>query len=171
MKGKTSVLFLALVLMLIPLLSYGGGKQEGTGPKTVRVVEYFLADIGNTQQYNMVKMQYNMFEAKFGCKLDITSFSWSDAHQQLQIMAEAGALPDTGIYWFMNAGPLFVAKGYLESLEPYIKKEGSEFEKIYNPSVLLKINKTTYGIPYAHANMGLYVNNSLLADNGFSGHR
>lgn len=168
MKVRKASLLL-LLLLLIPIISYAGGKQEATGPKTLRVVEYFLADIGNTAQYNMVKTQYNMFEAKYGCKLDISSFSWSDAHQQLQIMAEAGALPDTAIYWFMNAGPLFVAKGYLESLEPYIKREGADFEKKYNPSVLLKINKTTYGIPYAHADMALYVNNDLLAENGIAG--
>jgi ABC-type glycerol-3-phosphate transport system substrate-binding protein len=138
------------------------------GKKTLNVVEYFLSDVGNTVQFDMITKVYADFEAKMKCDLNISSYSWSDCNKQLMIMAEGGQLPDVALYGFEFVGPVLVAKGVVENLDPYFAKDSPDLVSDVENRIVMKLNNQIYGFPYTLGNIALYVNGDLLEKNGFT---
>jgi multiple sugar transport system substrate-binding protein len=143
--------------------------EEATVEKpTLKLVEFMMADTDDQEWLNMISGLYTKFEEENNCTLDITTYSWGDVHMQLQIMGEAGGLPDVANYWIANMGALFAAKEYTVPLDPFIEKEGEEFLQEFDTRLLVKYNDQVYGLPAATGNMGLYVNKTLLEEAGFT---
>ena len=160
---KSIIMLICIFIMVGFLLATAASGQEEK--KVLSIVEYYLADIGNTEQYNKMMVVYNSFEAEFGCKLDINSYSWSDSGMQLMIMNEANALPDVAQYWYMGYGPLFVAKGMLDPMDSFIAETPNVKDNI-EQRIMLKINGKAYGISNNMMDLGLYVNKTILDKNG-----
>ena len=78
-------MLICIFIMVGFLLATAASGQEEK--KVLSIVEYYLADIGNTEQYNKMMAVYNSFEAEFGCKLDINSYSSAMLLLSIQLTA------------------------------------------------------------------------------------
>lgn len=182
---KKYLTLLLIVAFVVPMLFLGISCKEEVAPAeeaeeeavteaveegkpTLKLVEFMMADTDDQDWLNMIGGLYTSFEEENNCTLDIITYSWGDVHMQLQVMGEAGDLPDVANYWIANMGALFAAEGYTVSLDSFIEKEGEDFLKQFDTRLLVKYNGQVYGLPGATGNMGLYVNKTLLEENGFT---
>lgn len=125
---KVFSLFLVLV-MLLCMTACSGSQEPATndvtetaaanaGEAAKEITYVTLGDSGMTQ----LKEAAAAFEAETGVKVNLESWSYSDAYSKILTLAEGGNTPDA-MYGFSSWTVEFMKAGYIVPVEDYISEE------------------------------------------------
>ncbi|WP_409293986.1 ABC transporter substrate-binding protein [Peribacillus sp. SCS-26] len=159
---KRLLVYLLLMVMVFAMSACSSSKSSAGGKKTLEVA------LWDENTKDAVNKSIEAFKKEHpDIKVNVTYSPWEEYWTKLKTSISGGKGPD--VFW-MN-GPNFyqyASKGYIQDLEPYIKKDGDYKKDDYFPAVvdLYTYEGKLHAAPYFIDSVGLYYNKKFFDKKG-----